>query len=288
MAWPPSFACRRVALVIFGLALMLHLSVTGMLLAAGLSVRATVIGSELIALLGFSLLLAHLLRLPFTDAFALRPAAPVHWMMAIGAALPLQLAGGSLQFATVRTLPEDHPLRQFMERAVGELVRIETALDVVMLISAAVIVAAVCEEFLFRGLLLQLLRRRSGWVSAIVWVAVLFALFHLNPIVLVPISIVGAYLGLLVWRSGSLYPAIVAHAANNFFGLFGLPLLLQEATYERYLPAIFTTSTVAFGALLWMYLRNTEPPVDPADGFAVIDSERADGSLSPSVAGDAE
>lgn len=259
MAWPPPFSCRRIALVVFGLALMLHLTFSGMLFAAGLSPRATVIGSEIVALLAFSLWLARMMRLPLTEAFALRPAARVHWAMAIGAALPLQLAGGSLQFAMVRMVPEDSPLREVMERTVGELVRVETALDAVMLVLAAVVVAAVCEEFLFRGLILQLLRRRSGWVSAIAWCAVLFGVFHLNPLVLAPVSIVGAYLGLLVWRSGSLYPAIVGHAANNFLGLFGLPLLLEETTYERYLAVIFLASSVAFAMLLWGYLRNTRP-----------------------------
>jgi len=63
----------------------------------------------------------------------------------------------------------------------------------------------------------------------------------------------------LVWRSNSLYPAILAHGLNNLIALFGLPLIFNETTYTEHLWLILgvsiTTLTVAFLA----YLRVTEP-----------------------------
>jgi len=137
----------------------------------------------------------------------------------------------------------------------------------------------VCEEVLFRGLLLQLLRRRAGWRSAIVWSAVLFALYHLNPVVLLPVCLVGMYLALLVWRSGSLYPAIVAHALNNGLALFGLPLIVDEVAYDRYLGVTVAVSATAFGLILWQYLRHTSPALVGRDGTPTTPAARRPGSL---------
>ena len=262
MPWPPAVVSRRVALLIYGLALMLYLTLTGLFFYLGFDPRATVILAQVTGLLGLSVWLTRLLRLRLAEALALRPAAPVHWQMVLGAAIPLQALGGALQFAVLRELPDDSVWRQAMEESIGRFVAVESGLDLAMLFLAAVVTAAICEEALFRGLLLQLLRRRAGWISAIVWSASLFAIFHLNPIALLPVGLVGAYLAVLVWRSGSLYPAILAHALNNGLALFGLPLLLDEAAYSRFMWPILTASAVLFGAIFTAYIAKTTPPTD--------------------------
>ena len=45
--------------------------------------------------------------------------------------------------------------------------------------------------------------------------AVVFGLFHLAPVLLVPTVLIGVVNALLYERSGSIWPAVVAHAANN-------------------------------------------------------------------------
>ena len=279
MAWPPSFVCRRVALVIFGVSLLLYLTLSGMLFALGLDARGVLVVAQLVALLGLSVWLARLMRIPLRDAFALRPAAPAHWLMVFVAAVPLQALGGGIQYSVLRTLPADSPIRQLMEQTLGDFVAVDGGLDLLMLFVAAVLAAAVCEEFLFRGLLLQLLRRKSGWRSAIVWSAVLFALYHLNPVVLLPVSLVGAYLAILVWRSGSLYPAVVAHALNNGLALFGLPLVVDETAYDAYLAVTVTTSATVLSVLLWVYFRSTSAPPEPARGPGSLEDAGVDGGL---------
>lgn len=271
MAWPPSSVCRRVALVIFGASLLLYLTVSAMLFGLGLGARAVVVVAQLVALLGLSLWMARLLRIPLREAFALRPPAAAHWLMVLATAVPLQALGGGIQHSVLRTLPPDSPIRTMMERSLGDFVAVDGAGDLLMLFLAAVIVAAVCEELLFRGLLLQLLRRRSGWPSAIVWSAVLFALYHLNPVVLLPVGLVGIYLAVLVWRSGSLYPAIVAHALNNGLALFGSPLVIDEAVYDRYLGITVAVSAALLTLLVWQYFRYT--PAPPPSGTASRESD---------------
>ena len=180
--------------------------------------------------------------------------------MVFAAALPLQTAGGAMQFAVLRRLPEDSELRRLMEEVVTQFIAVDNPFDLMMLFLAAVVTAAICEEVLFRGLLLQLMRRRAGWVSAVVWSAAMFAVYHLNPVVLLPITLVGAYLGVLVWRSGSLYPAVAAHGLNNGLALFGLPYVVDEAVYADNLAIILAASIGLLAALLYVYLRVTEAP----------------------------
>ena len=72
MPWPPPFASRRFALVVYGLALMAYIMLTGMFTLAGLDPRAVVIAAQLIGILGLSLWLARLMGLPLAEAFSLR------------------------------------------------------------------------------------------------------------------------------------------------------------------------------------------------------------------------
>ena len=43
MAWPPAIVCRRIALVVFGLSLLLYLMFSGILLALGLDPRVALV-----------------------------------------------------------------------------------------------------------------------------------------------------------------------------------------------------------------------------------------------------
>jgi membrane protease YdiL (CAAX protease family) len=70
------------------------------------------------------------------------------------------------------------------------------------------------EELLFRGVLYGWLRR-WGVVVATAASAVVFGLFHLAPVLLIPTILIGAVNAVLYERSGSIWPAVAAHAANN-------------------------------------------------------------------------
>ncbi len=90
-----------------------------------------------------------------------------------------------------------------------------TATGMVLVLSAVSLAAPFCEELLFRGLLQGALVRRLAVVPALLLTAIVFAAFHMNPVALVPLVQVGLLFGVLAWRSGSVWPGICAHAANN-------------------------------------------------------------------------
>jgi len=80
---------------------------------------------------------------------------------------------------------------------------------------AASVVAPICEEVAFRGHLASAFHSRHRPAIAIGATALLFALFHLDPLRGPSLLILGALYGWLAWRTGSIWPAVVAHAANN-------------------------------------------------------------------------
>ncbi len=71
------------------------------------------------------------------------------------------------------------------------------------------------EELFFRGFIFAGLCPFLGVRWAVVASAVVFSLFHLSAGVLIPVFITGLLLAWLYQKTGTLWPSIVAHAAQN-------------------------------------------------------------------------
>lgn len=80
---------------------------------------------------------------------------------------------------------------------------------------AVAISPGVCEEMLFRGLILGRLRRGMAPWRAVVLGAFLFGLFHLSIYRLLPTALMGMVAGALVLLTGSIFPAMTLHAVYN-------------------------------------------------------------------------
>jgi len=92
----------------------------------------------------------------------------------------------------------------------------QTPLEVALIVAGVGIAAPVCEEFFFRGVLQQGLMPPAFSVPrAITVAAMVFSAFHLDPVGFLARVELGVVFGLLAWRTGSLWPAIFAHSANN-------------------------------------------------------------------------
>jgi membrane protease YdiL (CAAX protease family) len=101
------------------------------------------------------------------------------------------------------------------------------------LVAAALFVctiAPICEEFFFRGFVFGALRNiplRVGSVELGPWIAavltgILFGLAHTGSAssqYLIPLGFLGFVLCLVRWRTGSLYPCMALHSANNALAL---------------------------------------------------------------------
>jgi membrane protease YdiL (CAAX protease family) len=92
------------------------------------------------------------------------------------------------------------------------------------------VIAPVCEEFFFRGFLFGVLRRwhievagheLGPWVAAVI-TGLLFGLAHAGSAAaeyLLPLAFLGFVLCLVRWKTGSLYPGMALHSANNALAL---------------------------------------------------------------------
>ncbi|GIL54660.1 hypothetical protein Vafri_10389 [Volvox africanus] len=78
---------------------------------------------------------------------------------------------------------------------------------------------AAAEELLYRGFLLTAMQQRFGAIDATAISAALFAATHLSLSQFFPFTLLGTCCGVLALASGSVLPAIVAHASYNATGI---------------------------------------------------------------------
>ncbi len=77
------------------------------------------------------------------------------------------------------------------------------------------IVPALCEEAFFRGLVLRGFLASFGPVRAVIYTTLLFAAIHPTLVQAVMMLFTGAFFGVLVWLTGSVWAGVLAHFANN-------------------------------------------------------------------------
>ena len=113
---------------------------------------------------------------------------------------------------------------------VTNLFRNQTPLELGVIILGVVVAAPFCEEFVFRGVLQRgLMPPALSSRGAVALTAIVFSAFHLDPVGFPARLELGLVFGLLYLRTGSLWPGMLAHAANNlvstvlYFGFNGTP-----------------------------------------------------------------
>lgn len=100
--------------------------------------------------------------------------------------------------------------------AAQELVdRIDGPVDLVILAFVVAVGAPLAEEFFYRGLLLQGLRRRLPDVAAVLISSALFALVHIEPILYPGTFVLGLVAAIVTLRTGRLGLAWSMHVGFN-------------------------------------------------------------------------
>ena len=92
------------------------------------------------------------------------------------------------------------------------------------LVLSYALLPAVCEEFLFRGILCHEYENK-GVFRAIILSSLFFALLHFNLQNLIVYFFCGVVLALVLYATRSLWGAVVAHFLYNIFGVFGQPYI---------------------------------------------------------------
>ena len=92
------------------------------------------------------------------------------------------------------------------------------------LVAAYAIIPAICEEFVFRGIICYEYEN-GGVMRAVIFSSVFFALLHFNPVNIVVYLFSGVILALVLYATRSLIGAMIVHFLYNLFGLFGQPYM---------------------------------------------------------------
>ena len=197
----PAFALTAFAVV-------LVLTFYGSLLLKSSGMLATLLVTEYGFFLAPTLLLVAGFGFAFRRTLALRRPPLLGLVAAV-------LIGSSAWAIAAGVLIRLLPPPESLVRALEQLLLLDGApapLWVVWLVIA--VTPALCEELFFRGLILSGLRRLGLW-PALITCALLFGLAHSSVYRLLPTFFIGLLLSWLVWRTGSIWTGILAHALNN-------------------------------------------------------------------------
>lgn len=140
------------------------------------------------------------------------------------------------------------------------------------------------EELLFRGYVQrQLLRHwRAGW--AILFTSVAFAIMHVEPLRVVFALPVGLWLGIVAWRTGSIWPSVVCHASINLSlnagRICAIHLKMSTAALAEVGVGIFAAGVVGFVASL-VLLRRMRPPAIPVEDERESAPGTAEAAVTP-------
>lgn len=167
-----------------------------------------------------SLLVLALLGIPLAEGLSLKP-------VTVRTALLGALAGATLWAASLGLMNVQfalwRPPAEYLDyfRALHQLLRPQTLGEGILSILAIGLMPALCEETVFRGVVLPSFAR-AGPVPGLLGSSVLFALIHVDPLGhsvvfhRLPFAFaVGLGLAALRLLTGSLLPSMVAHATLN-------------------------------------------------------------------------
>lgn len=137
---------------------------------------------------------------------------------------------------------------------------VDIEMDIVSMIFIAAILPAFCEEVIFRGTIAGALEGNRNKLASLAIVGALFSVFHMNPAQTVHQFALGAFLALLLYRSGSLWTTVIVHFFNNIF-VIALSAIFGESIdlfFEQNAIWLFFVGLICFAGCIAGYLFTTK------------------------------
>jgi membrane protease YdiL (CAAX protease family) len=151
----------------------------------------------------------------------------------------------------------------------GALEKLVTATDLPRFLWLLLLVAvtpAVCEELVFRGVLFQGLAGEERMWRTVAVSALVFGAFHLSgetAIRFLPTAWIGVLMGIVVWRTRSIFASMLMHFVNNGFAV----VVVSRPEVRRALMSatgepnwwVVALAPLALAAGLWLLPRRAPP-----------------------------
>ena len=153
--------------------------------------------------------------------------------------------------------------------------------NVVGLLIVACLLPCFTEEIVFRGTVAGSLEGNKNKLAALAISGALFSLFHANPAQTVHQFVLGAFLTLLVYRSGSLWTSVIVHFFNNAlvvalsYTYVGSDEFWNVKLNMGWVLALFFVGIVGFALCVFGYIKTTK---------SVWQQELQDGDAQQTVA----
>ena len=241
------------------IATLLYLAVFILMVTLGVALQFGhpqfgLLASELLCILAPAIVVARLMR-KRDDAPALLDVKTwglsVNWTAwLIVASLLLAVSANAASALFTELVPGLSEMAENHEALVTKLLYPESISARIAAVTAIVVMAPLCEETLFRGVMLPLHSARRMPVGLLLFInGMLFSLLHLNPVTFPALVVVGAFFAHVALLTRSLWPCVVAHATLNFMnGVVGMEAMrtypaLDEPTLEA-----LAVSSVVLGA----------------------------------------
>ena len=168
-------------------------------------------------------------------------------------------------------LPENSAAMEFAER----LTQMYTGWSVIFLILGIAVTPGICEEVFFRGFCQRHLTKAwPPWIGILV-VSIIFGIVHLDPAQSLAVIPLGIWFGILCWRTGSIWPAIICHFFNNAFAIL-LPSFGIEETESPQLLVVGAMSGIFLIPSLYFLFRFSPDKAEQSVAAKVYGDDQAE------------
>ena len=124
---------------------------------------------------------------------------------------------------------------------------------------ALCIAAPVFEEVLCRGVIMKLLEK-YGFLIMVLGSACLFAALHLEIQSILPIFFLGVLFAVIRHATGSIWPSMLMHAANNFLAILSLMLAQSSWAESGGVTIVLISLAILCPFAVWRFLKLLDGP----------------------------
>ena len=154
-------------------------------------------------------------RSPIPEVFSLHP---FSWAI-IGDLVIMTVSASVLVSEVDNLIQEVFPAPADLLSNVRELMTFTSVPQAIGGVLSFVVIPAIVEELMFRGLFQHGLIRNRGTVRGIFYASVCFGIFHLIPWQVVSAFLLGLLIGYVVVTTRSIFPGMILHALLNLLPL---------------------------------------------------------------------
>jgi len=220
---------------VFALLVVSYMLIGGYL--QGRNIVSGLILSQVFILGGFAVIMRSVTQKSFAGILKLKKFDPFYipaaLILGLSSRYPITLV--SEQLLKVFPIPDIMKESDIMGTALGDL-NIGAALFVIA------VLPAFFEEFAFRGVFISIMEKKFSKISLLLTTGLMFGLMHMNIFTVFETGVLGVVLGLLTVSSGSVFPAVIMHFANNAFSVILMFLIKDGKITED----SFLTSNISF------------------------------------------